>query len=415
MSSKNIKTVLIIVGNLIAFFIIISAARAQESAGYIYGTVTTYNNAYTGQIRWGKEEAFWNDFFNAQKMGDGYYESILEDADDDSNSGSEWEINSWNLSTIWENRKYTRHEFTTQFGNIKSLETRGRSRVRLQLKNGQKIELDGQGYNDVGTRITIFDEELGAIKLDWDRIDKIDFFEAPSNFEPSGGGPIYGTIETFKGSYTGFVQWDHDERLGNDVLDGESRDGDVSIAFKHIKSIESEGNSCFVTLHSGRNFNLRGTNDVNGQNSGIIVTIPEVGKIDIPWKVFDKAEFVKTKDTRDSYGNYAKPKGLTGTVETFRGDKFSGRLVYDVDEAWEVETLEAKDGEVEYRVPFAKIKAITPKNAYYSVIEVRNGDKLLLGEGRDVSADNDGIIVFPTSGGKPKFIKWREVAEVVFD
>ena len=409
------KTLLIIIGNLIAFLIVVSAARAQETTGYIYGTVTTYNNSYTGQIRWGTEEAFWNDFFNAQKMGDEYYESILKKSGDNKKEESEWAINSWNPSSIWENRKYTRHEFTTQFGNINSIEPRGKDRVRLVLKNGERIELDGSGYNDVGAKITIFDPELGDVKLEWSRIDKIEFQEAPENHIPSGGGPIYGTIETFKGSYTGFVQWDHDERLGNDVLDGDSRDGRVSIAFKHIKSIESEGNACFVTLHSGRNFTLRGTNDVNSQNDGIIVTVPEIGEIDIPWKVFDRAEFIKTEDTRDAYMKYQSPKGLSGTVETYRGDKFSGRLVYDVDEAWEVETLEAKDGDVEYRIPFAKIKSISPKNAYYSVIEIRNGDKLLLGEGRDVSSDNDGIIIFPSSGGEPVLIKWREVSEVVFD
>ena len=409
------KTILIIVGNLIAFLILISAARAQENNGYIYGTVTTYNNSYTGQIRWGKEEAFWNDFFNAQKMGDEYYESILEKSSGDSKSANSWEIESWSPMSIWDNRKYTRHEFSTQFGNIKKLEVRSKSRVRITLKNGEEIVLSGQGYNDVGTKVTVYDDELGAVKLDWERIEEVEFKEAPSYFEPSGGGPIYGTIETFKGSYTGYVQWDHDERLGNDVLDGESRDGDVSIAFKHIKSIESQGNSCYVTLFSGRNFTLRGTNDVNSQNSGIIVTVPEIGKVDIPWKVFDRADFVKTKDTRDAYANYDKPEGLNGTVETVRGEKFTGRLVYDVDEAWEVETLEANDGDIEYVIPFDKIQTITPKNAYYSVIEIRGGDKILLGEKRDVSADNDGIIIFPSNGGQPVLVKWREVAEVKFD
>ena len=410
------KTFLIIIGNIIAFLIVISATQAQGSAGFIYGTVTTYNTSYTGQIRWGKEEAYWNDFFNAQKTGDEYYESILsEKGDKKGNSGLFDDVDFWDFAGIWDNRSYTRHEFSTQFGNIASLETRNRSKVRITLKNGQRIDLDGSGYNDVGTSVTVYDMELGAVKLSWDKIDQIDFSEAPRNFEPSGGGPIYGTIETFKGAYTGFVQWDHDERLGNDVLDGESRDGDVSIAFKHIKSIESNGSSSFVTLHSGRTFNLRGTNDVNGENKGIIVTVPELGKIDIPWKIFDRADFEKTSNTRDSYKNYKRPKGLIGTVKSFRGETYSGRIVYDVDEAWEIETLEAKDDGVDYVIPFTNIKKISPKNSYYSIIELRNGEKLLLGEGRDVSSDNDGIIIFIENKKEPVYIKWREVEEVKFD
>lgn len=409
------RTLLIVIGNIIALLIVIGAASAQESAGYIYGTVTTYNTSYTGQIRWGKEEAYWNDFFNAQKMGDEYYESILTEKGDKKDADLWEDVDFWDFSSIWDNRKYTRHEFSTQFGNIASLEPRNRSKVRLTLKNGQEIELDGQGYNDVGAKITIFDDELGDVKLSWDRIEQIDFSEAPRNFEPSGGGPIYGTIETFKGSYTGYVQWDHDERLGNDVLDGESRDGDVSIAFKHIKSIESRGNTSFVTLYSGRTFSLRGTNDVNSENKGIIVTVPQLGKIDIPWKVFDRADFEKTKNTRDAYINYKEPKGLNGTVETFRGDTYEGRIVYDVDEAWEVETLEAKDDAIEYVIPFANIESIAPKNSYYSVIKLRNGDKVLLGEGRDVSSNNDGIILFQRNTREPVYIKWRDIAEVNFD
>ena len=35
---------------------------------FIYGTITTADNQkYTGQIRWGKEEAFWFDYFNSSK------------------------------------------------------------------------------------------------------------------------------------------------------------------------------------------------------------------------------------------------------------------------------------------------------------------------------------------------------------
>lgn len=409
------RTLLIIIGNVIALLIVISAANAQESSGYIYGTVTTYNTSYTGQIRWDDEEAYWNDYFNAYKMGDEYYESILSEKGDNKDSDLWDDVDFFDFASIWENKHTSQHEFRTQFGNIAALEPRSRGRVRLTLKNGQDIDLNGSGTNDVGTTVVVFDSELGDVKLPWNKIDKIEFEEAPRNFEPSGGGPLYGTVETFKGSYTGYVQWDHDERLGNDILDGDNRDGDVKIAFKHIKSIESRGNSCKVILNSGREFRLDGSNDVNGGNRGIIVTVPEIGKIDIPWKVFDRVDFEKTKNTRDAYSNYKVPKGLRGTVETLRGEKYSGRIVYDVDEAWEVETLDANDESIEYKIPFDKIESITPKNSYYSLVQLRSGDRVLLGDSNDVNSSNKGIIIFVSGNREPVYIKWRDVDKVSFD
>ncbi len=414
MTNKRMKFLLIVIGNIVALFIVIGAATAQTASGYIYGTVTTHNAIYKGQIRWGIEEAYWNDYFNAEKRGNEYYENILTEKGDKKNGDLWGEVDFWDFSSIWEDRKYSRHEFATQFGNIASLEPLGKSKVRITLKNGQAIELDGTNYNDVGTAVTIYDNELGAVKLSWEKIRQIDFAEIPTNFEPSGGGPIFGTIETFKGSYTGYVQWDHQERLGNDVLDGIGRDGDVSIAFKHIKSIEGQGNSCFVTLHSGRTFTLRGERDVNNNNRGIIVTIPQIGKLDIPWRIFDKATFEKTKTTRDAYGLYKSPTGLKGTVETAQGHSYRGRIVYNSD-VWEVETLEAKEDEVEYVIPFANIERISPKNNYYSIVQFRNGDKVLLGNSKDVTSRNEGIILLSSDSRDPIYIEWKNITAVIFD
>ena len=42
-------------------------AQAQDT-GFLYGKVTTIDNKeYTGAIRWGKEEVYWTDMFNASK------------------------------------------------------------------------------------------------------------------------------------------------------------------------------------------------------------------------------------------------------------------------------------------------------------------------------------------------------------
>ena len=53
-----------ITGLAILFFL---TAEAQDD-GFIYGRVTTEDGeVYEGPLRWGKEEAYWTDMFNASK------------------------------------------------------------------------------------------------------------------------------------------------------------------------------------------------------------------------------------------------------------------------------------------------------------------------------------------------------------
>ena len=55
---------------LISFFLVatIQMTVAQDE-GYIYGKVTTEEgNEYLGHFRWGNEETFWTDIYNASKL-----------------------------------------------------------------------------------------------------------------------------------------------------------------------------------------------------------------------------------------------------------------------------------------------------------------------------------------------------------
>ena len=48
-----------------------------------------------------------------------------------------------------------------------------------------------------------------------------------------------------------------------------------------------------MTLHDGRAFELRGSNDVNDENSGIIITDKEGDEIVVEWDDFAVATFEK--------------------------------------------------------------------------------------------------------------------------
>ncbi len=413
---KYKRQLLITIGNLVALFIVFSEVNAQVKnvEGYIYGRITTLDTDYQGQIRWGKEEAFWNDYFNSIKAKDSYYDRYVDrDREEESN---DWSDFNWDFSRIWEDQFSTSsHVFSCQFGDIKTLEDFDRKSITVGLKNGAKLRLNG-GSNDIGATIRMKDDELGEVTIRWERIVEVEFLPTPRNMKVAGGDPIFGTVETYrKGTFTGFIQWDHDERLGEDVLDGDMRNEDLSIPFKNIRYIEKQGNGCDVELKSGRQFYLTNSNDVDNDNNGVIVTVPGVGKIDIPWKYFRSVSLMDPPNSGQTFDSYEVPKGLFGTVYTIDGSQFSGKLIYDIDEVWELETLDGNDDDVEYKIAFRHVKSIIPKNYAYSLVKLKNGDQILLGDTQDVDDSNDGILVFEDPDSEPIHIPWRKLAEVVFD
>jgi hypothetical protein len=81
--------------------------------------------------------------------------------------------------------------------------------------------------------------------LSWN---KIDFLQSPKK-SAKFGDLVFGTVETNrKEKFTGYIQWDHDERLSTDKLDGTSVDGNMSIAFSEMPvrlGFDQAENFCF--------------------------------------------------------------------------------------------------------------------------------------------------------------------------
>ena len=74
------KTTFAAIFSLLVLGTLSGATLAQSSAasnqGWIYGTVETRSgNEYTGTLRWGTEEAFWDDLFNSSKEDLPYWDS----------------------------------------------------------------------------------------------------------------------------------------------------------------------------------------------------------------------------------------------------------------------------------------------------------------------------------------------------
>jgi len=394
---------------LICVSIVHTTIDAQKNAQYIYGTILTEaGDSYEGFMRWGTEEVAWHDTFNSTKTKS--KPKIRSKSNDWS-----WGDMDWSLSSLWKD-KYSgsNHTFACRYGDISALELGRGDKVNIKLKNGSEIKVNG-GSNDIGATIRLYDYELGLIKFDWDRIETITFSQAPSAARARYEGLIYGTATTYKGDeYTGYVKWDNDERILEDELDGDSRNGDQSIPFTSIKRIEKDRKGSTVWFQSGRKIELSGTNDVDDGNRGVIVYSEGIGEIEIPWGSFEALDF-EAAPVGPNYTEFASPVELQGTVQMYNGDEHVGHIIFDLDEMWDMEFLDGMDGDIDYKIPFRNVKKITPKNRSFSRVELRNGDKLLLSDTQDVSDRNDGLLIFNSESDKPIKASWDDIDEIIFN
>jgi hypothetical protein len=404
---RSNRVVLIIAGILVAFLALAVETHAQSHEGFIYGKVYTNRSTYTGPIRWGKEEVLWTDLFNAAKTDHSFDRLVPKEKSDS------WGDVDWHLSSIWED--HTTHQFTCQFGNIKEMRMVSDDEVVIKLKNGGEVRVEDNG-NDIGEKVQVMDPELGIINVEWDNIDRIEFMPTPAKLTQTFGMPLYGTVEGVrKEKYTGFIVWDNDERLTTDKLDGDSEDGDVSLEFKDITSIERQGRGSRVTTKSGRELYLTGSNDVDEDNRGVLVVSPEVGVIKFSWDAFRRVTFSTPKTTGPTFSDFASPKLVAGTVSRLDGNDVSGQIVFDIDETIDFEIIEGIENEIEYLIPMKNIASIMPRNYDYSEVKLRSGQTLLLGEGRDVTVKNAGVLVFQKGKKDPVYIAWRRINEITFN
>src|SRR4051812_44820018 len=161
---------------------------AQDEA-FIYGKIfTSDGRSYEGPIRWGKEEVYWIDVFNGSKDGNENLRHLTHEQRDrlddqrrrghhDYISSSNWRWISW---TDHEDDNDFTHQFSCQFGEIKTIRMMRRNLVEVELQSGIKFDVNGQGYNDIGEDVRIIDHEIGEMQIDWHDIDRVEFKATPS-------------------------------------------------------------------------------------------------------------------------------------------------------------------------------------------------------------------------------------------
>ena len=407
-----------------ALTLLAASTTSAQDEGFIYGKIYTDDNrTYEGPIRWGKEEVYWVDVFNAAKEANDYIHFLSREEREALDEQRIWEQGDFSASTTlrWlgfnsSHERYYKHDyvhqFSCQFGEIKSIRILSSKRVEVELQSGIKVEVNGEGYNDIDTDIKIVDKEIGDIDMDWRRIERIEFKSTPSKIAQKFGEPLYGTIETYQGTFTGYVQWDRDERLTTDKLDGDAEDGKVAIAFDKIASLEPHMNRCTVVLKSGRTLDLRGSNDVNSENRGIIVTSEDGTIVEVPWSEAKKLTLKPvTSAPAVRYENFKTQKELNATVATNDGKTISGKMVLDLDEEYDFELYQGKSDDIEFAIPLRNIKHIAVANGYRADVTLKNGKKLSLEDAQDVGKLNQGVLIFADKD-HATYIAWKDIKDI---
>jgi hypothetical protein len=380
-------------------------AAAAGGEGFLYGKITTRDGkSYQGRLRWDDEEAFWGDFFNSSKEENRW---VDEAPDRERRRGRRTvELFGFELASIDEWHDGDTRQFVSRFGDIARLEPGHGDEVTVTLKSGTRFELEG-GSNDVEAKVTVWDSGVGEIGIDWRHIRSIDLMPAPAGLsvaEPR----LYGTVKTRSGDFTGYVQWDQEECLGNDELDGETDDGDMSIKMGNIRSIARRSrSSSTVTLKDGRDVVLSDTNDVDSSNRGIYVEDPRYGRVLVGWDAFERVDF-RDGGSGPGYHAFAPGQPLAGIVTVAGGRKLTGRLVFDLDESETTEMLDGERRDVEYSIPFALVQTIVPGLDSTRVV-LRSGGELQLDDTTDVGEDNAGLLIYEIGKERPTYVPWEDV------
>ncbi len=389
-----------------------------QSADRLYGKITTRDGEILeGLIRWGTNEAGWVDLFNGNKpIPEEHNEELLRLLGREKEEPREFTFLGFRFDLDDDRGLPRRAASAIRFGHIRTIEPTGRNSALLTLKSGRQVEFVG-GSNDLGSglgKTVIEDFRKGTRELKWHQITLVEFRPVPPQARSKFGSRLYGKLTTRRGErFSGYVTWDLDEILGKDVLDGEERGEDREIKFEEITSIRRKSSSSStVVLKSGREMVLAGSNDVDDDNRGILVSDPGFGQVTVPWSEFERLD-LQPNPAGTGFGDFAEDKRLSGVVTTDSGVQYKGIIRWDNDEEYSWEVLDGYMRQVDFDIELGLVRSIE-KHSGGSRVTLKDGRSFDLGESNDLDEDNKGIVV-QQGDGKKTLVRWAEFRQVVFE
>lgn len=402
---------------LLAVLVVAAASIAlADNEGRIYGKITLDDgDTLEGLIRWDKNEANWVDVLNGTKEVPDRYrrEARRRDRED-----RHREIRLFGIKVGETGDDYWSGTSSggIRFGHIRSIEVIDDNRALIVFKSGRELEMEGSS-TDLGSamrELIIEDPDEGEVELVWDDIREIEFMSAKSDEPSRFGERLYGTLTTRRGEeFTGFVCWDVDELFGNDILDGEENNRTRKIPFDKIAAIERYSSSAArVFLKNGDEMTLRGTNDVDDDNRGIVISDPAFGDVVVEWNEFERLQFAEP-GRAVGYDAFDGGRPLYGTVFTEDGDKYTGEIRWDNDEEFTWEMLNGEYRGVEFDIEFSAIREIRRRGFSGAIVTVNDGREFQLRDSNDIDDDNKGIYIV-TEDGDDIVVDWENFDRIEF-
>jgi hypothetical protein len=388
----------------------------------LYGRVITDEGlVIEGFIRWDRNEASWTDYLDGHKQIPLEFIREAEALDPDfaAEQRSARSIIAFGTRITWDEDDES-DPFTSvsgiRFGHVASLITIDNRTAVLELKGGGRVELKSSS-TDIGNRMRGVEVDVPGselVRVRWVRLERIDFMAVPDGVRPEKGDRLFGTVTTWGDlELTGHVSWDLDEILSTDILDGREGREDHEIPFADIESIDWESSrSALVTLRTGDQLELRGTNDVNRDNRGIEVSDVGFGRAIVPWEDFKSVRFHEPEAEPD-WPVMGAATPLRGTVYARDGRTIEGEIRWDNDEDRRWETLDGWSGDTDFDIEFGAIASITKLDEDRVSVTLFDGRTLELEGADDVDRDNRGVFVKP-EGRARRLVRWIDFDRVVF-
>ncbi len=380
------------------------AAGAPPHASFLYGRVTTYDGAVReGRLRWGgDEEALWSHQFNGVKAvnpWDAY--APREQA----------VIGAFGKRLIsWERDGHIARPFMARFGDIARIDLRGRD-LHVTLKSGTRIHVARYGADDMNDGVRLWNESGAYQDISERAIRTIELLPTP--ILRGVAAPLYGTVRTHAGEFTGLLQWNREAALRSDELTGDGS-GRRTVRFDSVQSIERRGTdrTLVALLAGGEEISLRGADAT--LRRGIYVDDARYGRVLVSPEAVVRVDF-RDHGNAPAYDDFPVGRPLMGEVVTRTGRRLSGRLVFDLDESEDTETLDAPSAGVDYMIPFHRILSIVPAHAAGATrakVRLSNGELLELDERGDLHRLNAGMLIFVDGRDRAERVPWTDVARV---
>lgn len=390
---------------------------ASPGAGLIHATVTLRDGTtHNGFLRWKDEDACWDDVFSARQRDLPWFAFADRAALARERRNRYFATHglvdrlAWSLHNRDDDVHISR-PFVCRYGDLAALRLTedGDRPVLAVMRDGREVPIGGPS-SDIGSDLVIQAAPDRSVELAWDDVREIRFAAAPATAAPNTGR-LAGTVEFRGGRLSGTLQWDRSECLGVDTLDSDQQD--VPMAQLRRLARSRRGGS-EVTLTDGRVLQLDGTNDVDEGNRGVAVEVAGLGRVTVPWRRFIAADLRVDPATAPGYDTFGPPGELTGTVTTTDGRTLTGRLVYDLDEAWTTDLFHGELDECGYQVPFGRIAAVKPAGPGSCEVTLRDGRRLSLAGDEDTGDGHAGLLVFVPGRERPEYVPWSAVGRLEF-